>query len=74
MDEKILSVEEAYRAMFVFLEKEYARTEADEIGGLLSSLSWEMTQGQGPADPGAWEDWQDAVKEALSINGAVWPR
>ncbi|WP_198529696.1 hypothetical protein [Achromobacter sp. DH1f] len=51
MQERMLNSEQAYRAMFYFLEREYERTGADEIGGLLSSLSWEITQGNGPADP-----------------------
>ncbi|WP_423197585.1 MULTISPECIES: hypothetical protein [unclassified Cupriavidus] len=73
MTEKRLTVEQAYRAMFYFLEQEYERTKADEIGGLLSSLSREITQGHGPADPGAWQDWQDAVDKALSKDEDVPP-
>lgn len=66
MSEQTLSVEQAYRSMFYFLEKEYERTNADEIGGLLGSLSWHITAGHGPADPGAWQDWQEAVHKAIS--------
>lgn len=66
MSEQKLTIEQAYRAMFYFLEHEYDLTKADEIGGMLSSLSWEITGGHGPADPGAWEDWQEAVSKALS--------
>ncbi|WP_150624697.1 hypothetical protein [Pandoraea horticolens] len=62
MNKQNLTVEQAYRAMFYFLEQEYGRTKADEIGGLLSSLSWEITQGHGPTDPGAWQDRQVAAK------------
>jgi hypothetical protein len=68
MNDQKLTIEQAYRAMFYFLEQEYGRTKADEIGGLLSSLSWEITGGHGPADPGAWGDWQDAVKKALTVD------
>lgn len=60
-------MEQAYRAMFYFLEQEYERTGADEIGGLLGSLSWKTFLGRGPADPGAWVDWEQAVNAALSI-------
>lgn len=74
MQERILNIEQAYRAMFYFLEREYERTGADEIGGLLSSLSWEITQGNGPGDPGAWEDWRWAVKKALSVNDNASPK
>lgn len=74
MQERMLNSEQAYRAMLYFLEREYERTGADEIGGLLSSLSWEITQGNGPGDPGAWEDWQWAVQKALSISDNASPR
>lgn len=73
MSEQKLTVEQAYRSMFYFLEQEYDRTKADEIGGLLGSLSWHITQGQGPADPGAWQDWQDAVHKATSKNESAAP-
>jgi len=52
--------------MFNFLEQEYERTKSDDIAGLLSSLSWEITGDAGPADPGAWQDWMDAVKKAIA--------
>ncbi|WP_082928483.1 hypothetical protein [Cupriavidus gilardii] len=73
MDQKKLSVEQAYRAMFYFLEKEYERTGADEIGGLLSSLAWTITEGRGPADLGAWQDWRDAVERVLMTEGNASP-
>jgi hypothetical protein len=62
-----LTMEQAYRAMIYFLEQEYQRTRADEIGGLLGSLSWKTFLGRSPADPGAWVDWEQAVNAALSI-------
>lgn len=73
MSEQKLTIEQAYRAMFYFLEEEYERTKADELGGLLSSLSWEITGGHGPADPGAWQDWQGAVQKALTLHDNVSP-
>lgn len=74
MMNKSLTVEQAYRAMFYFLEKEYERTKADEIGGLLGSLSWQITNGNGPADAGAWEDWQEATNRALAVDDDVFLR
>ncbi len=35
MKEQVLTVEEAYRAMFYFLEGEYELTKSDELGGSL---------------------------------------
>ncbi|MGO4153078.1 hypothetical protein [Cupriavidus sp. YAF13] len=73
MSDQYLTVEQAYRAMFYFLEHEYDLTKADEIGGLLSSLSWEITQRHGPADAAAWQDWRDAVRKALTISDNASP-
>ncbi|GAB1577046.1 hypothetical protein [Bordetella petrii] len=70
-----LTIEQAYRAMFYFLLHEYEMTKSDEIGGMLSSLSWEIwAEGSGPADPAAWSDWQNAVKKALSTDETAAPR
>jgi len=59
-----LTFEQAYCAMFYFLEKEYMLTKSDDIGGLLGSLDWAMWDDAKPADPAAWEDWMIAVKKA----------
>ena len=51
--------EEAYRAMFYFLEDCYLRTKSDEIGGMLGGMAF---LGDGiTADPAAWHDWLKAV-------------
>ena len=63
-----LTIEQAYRAMFYFLENEYKLTESDELGGLLGSLSWKIFVDGGPADQGAWEEWLEAVKKALETD------
>jgi hypothetical protein len=52
MSEQKLTVEQAYRAMFYFLEHEYGLTKSGELGGMLGSLSWQIwAGGRGPADP-----------------------
>jgi hypothetical protein len=58
-----LSIEEAYQAMFEFLDAYYARTKSDEVGGLLGSLAINHDDGI-PMDPGAWDDWLRAVERA----------
>lgn len=68
MNEKTLTLEQAYRAMYYFLENEFKFMSPNELDGLLSSMSWDITGGHGPGDPGAWEDWLAAVNEALSRN------
>ncbi|MEM5370057.1 hypothetical protein V4C53_29020 [Paraburkholderia azotifigens] len=74
MHERKLTIEQAYRAMFYFLEHEYELTKSDELGGMLGSLSWLIWEGgHGPADPGAWQDWQEAVSKALSREESAAP-
>lgn len=58
-----ITIEQAYRAMFYFLENEYELTHSEEIGGLLGSLSWEIFSG-GPIDASVWNDWLTAVSKA----------
>lgn len=53
----------AYKAMFRFLEKYYALTNADEIGALLGSMSANIFVGDKPADPAMWDDWLEAIRE-----------
>lgn len=56
-----LTIQEAFKSMVVFLEKYYARTGSDDIGGLLGDM---MILGDGTtADPAAWHDWLDSVKK-----------
>ncbi|MDO4795656.1 MAG: hypothetical protein Q4A28_06940 [Brachymonas sp.] len=60
-----ITVEQAYRAMFYFLENEYELTHSEELAGMLGSLSWEIFDG-GPADSASWSDWLNAVKKAIN--------
>jgi hypothetical protein len=58
-DSMTLTEEMAFEAMYLFLEKYYARTKSDDIGLLLSTLL------HGPygatADPAAWQIWQECL-------------
>lgn len=54
-----LNIEEAFRAMVIFLEKYYERTGSDDVGGLLSDML--LVEGGGTMDPSAWYDWLDSV-------------
>lgn len=63
--EQLLTIEEAYMAMFYFLQIDYSRSPSDEIGGLLGSLGWSLKEDRSPTDPGAWEDWLDAVRASM---------
>lgn len=73
MNEKKLTIEQAYRAMFYFIKNEYQLTKSNELGGLLGELDWTICNDNGPGDPGAWNDWMKAVNEALSTEGEVKP-
>ena len=58
-----LTEEQAYLAMFSFLEAEYLLTSSDEIGGLLGSMS--LLPGGSTADPAVKEQWKESVDRAL---------
>lgn len=53
-------------AMFYFLSIDYSRGATNEVGGLLGSLSWDMTMDRSPMDAGAWGDWLSAVKISVA--------
>lgn len=59
-----ITVKTAYAAMYSYLERLYKMTKADELGGMLGSMSL-LPDGQ-PADPAAWSDWLLAVEEATA--------
>ena len=61
-DDKI-TVLAAYTAMFKFLDREYELTKSDDIGALLGGMS--LLENGSTADAGAWEDWLEAVGQAL---------
>ncbi|SUC82805.1 Uncharacterised protein [Pannonibacter phragmitetus] len=64
MQDKSLTLQEAYLAMFSFLEDYYSRTKSDEIGSMLSGLCL-MSDGK-PMDPAYWSEWEQAVEKAVS--------
>lgn len=69
-----MTPEQAYQAMFLFLERYYEATGADDIGVLLGSMSL-LEDGQ-PADPAMWADWCKAVEAQLAkdwVRGQVRP-
>ncbi len=56
-----LTVEEAYRAMFHYLEHVYDETRSKELAEMLGSMS--LLEDGKPADTAVWEDWIQAVKK-----------
>jgi hypothetical protein len=53
--------------MFDFLKGVYERTQSADLGVLLGGMS--LLQDGSTADPAAWSDWQDAVRNVQQ--GAV---
>lgn len=63
-----LTVLEAYKAMYAYLDHYYFQIgEPDEIGALLGDLR--LLDDGTPVDPAAWTDWLDAVKKACREEG-----
>jgi len=58
-----LDVMLAYKAMFRFLEKYYALTNAEDVGALLGSMNMDVFQDAKPADPAMWDSWLEAIAE-----------
>jgi hypothetical protein len=58
-----LTDEQAYSAMFHFLEGLYARTKSDDLGGFLGSMS-PLADGS-TTDPAIKKDWDEAVDFAI---------
>src|SRR5262245_32663247 len=61
MNEK-LTLQDAYRAMYIFVAELYARAELDQLGGILGGMS--LLEDGKPADPAMWNDWLRAVAKA----------
>ena len=59
-----MTPDQAYLAMYSFLADHYRRSETEEMGALLGSMSL-LPDGK-PADPAIAEDWAEAVRRATS--------
>lgn len=60
----VLTKEQAYAAMFYFLDQLYDRTKSDYLGGLLGGMS--LLANGSTADAAVAEDWQEAFDYALN--------
>jgi hypothetical protein len=61
MKKKLLSPEQGFQAMFIFLHDYYKRTGGKaELGDVLSDIQMNSGDNQ-PADPAAWQDWLSAI-------------
>lgn len=57
-----LTTKQAFRAMVIFLEQFYDRTQANDVGGLLGDLM--IVEDETTTDPVAWEDWLESVRKS----------
>jgi hypothetical protein len=62
-----ITVKEAYRAMFCFLEEYFDRTKTEEIAALLGGLN--LAEDGKPMDPAMWDDWLSAVERVTARPG-----
>ena len=60
-----LTIRQAFDAMVLFLERQYALDKSDDIGTLLSSLNLQVWADNRTADPAAWNDWMESVQQVL---------
>ena len=60
--EDMISVKQAYLAMYSFLEELYTKYEFDQLGGLLGGMS--LLPDGSPADQAMWDDWLRSIEKA----------
>ena len=58
----LLTFEQAYRAMFDFLQLNWERGKSEELAMLLGSMDL-LPDGR-PADPALWADWKKICEQA----------
>jgi hypothetical protein len=63
-----MTPEQAYAAMFYFLEDYYGRGQSAEIGGMLGGMS--LLSDGSTADPAIKFDWQRALQRAMKEGNA----
>ena len=56
-----LTKQEAYLAMYAFLEEQYRTTKSDDIGSLLGGMSF-LEDGK-PVDMAEWEIWLESIEK-----------
>lgn len=60
-----LTVEQAYRAMLAFLEREVELTESSDLADLLAG--YRLNEDGRTSDPALWEEWLEAVGRARQL-------
>ena len=57
-----ITIQQAYKAMYLYLEGLYEMTGSDDLGGFLGSMS--ILEDGKPADSAVWSDWIEAVDKS----------
>jgi len=65
VDNQTLTVEQAYRAMLAFLEREVELTECGDLADLLAG--YRLDQDGRTKDPALWDEWLEAVGRARHL-------
>jgi hypothetical protein len=60
-----LTVEQAYRAMLAFLEREVELTESSDLADLLAG--YRLDEDGRTSDPALWDEWLEAVGRARQL-------
>ncbi|WP_375161194.1 hypothetical protein [Bradyrhizobium sp. RDT46] len=63
-----MTEDQAYSAMFIFLEEAWKRTRSDGLAMILGDMS--LLEDDTPADPAIVLDWKSAVSRALGGESA----
>lgn len=58
----MVTIEQAYKAMYLYLEGLYDMTGSDDLAGFLGGMST-LKDGK-PADSAVWNDWLEAVDKS----------
>jgi hypothetical protein len=65
VDNQTLTVEQAYRAMLAFLEREVDLTESSDLADLLAG--YRLGEDGRTRDPALWDEWMEAVGRARRL-------
>lgn len=60
-----MTIDEAYIAMFGFLNQFYEETHSSDVGALLGEMN--LIEPRVTVDPAAWDSWEKAVSAAPSV-------
>ncbi|USD23098.1 hypothetical protein MJO52_08175 [Microbulbifer variabilis] len=71
MSDSKLTKEQAFLAMYAFLDEYYQATKSEDVGGLLGSIS--LLSDGGSADPVVQNEWEEAIQKVMdgSVNAQL---